>query len=120
MDLAKITRLARHRYHQVIADSNIEGVVVPIACYIDEDSYHKICDDALSFFEHWAFLAIFGEMAAKRGAVIVFVPLNPEDYFAWCEKYKFINNPQSRAKYVSQLLSGTIDGISSQIDDNFE
>lgn len=117
MDFAKITRLARKRYHQIIGDNDIKGIIVPIACYIDEKYYRAICDDELTFFEHWATLALFGEMAAKRGAIIVFVPIVPGDLFRWCKKNKFENTPQTRARYVNWLMTGTIKGPSGQIDD---
>lgn len=117
MDLAKITRLARKRYHQVIGDSRIEGVIIPVACYVSEEFYRAVCDDELTFFEHWTLLALFGEMAAKRGAIIVFMPVVPDDYFAWCKKFRFENSPQARARYINWLMSGKMDGPGMQIDD---
>lgn len=117
MDLAKITRLARKRYHQVIGDSNIEGIAVPIACYLDEKCYRAVCDDELNFFEHWALLAIFGEMATKRGAIIIYVPIVPTDYFKWLKKLKFENTPQNRARYANWLMTGILNGPGGQIDD---
>lgn len=118
MDFAKITRLARRRHHQTIGGGDIKGVVAPITCYLDERSYRQVCDDELTFFEHWALLSIFGEMAAKRGALIVFVPIVPADYFKWLKKNKFNNRPEYRARYVNWLMSGELDGPSGQIDDN--
>jgi hypothetical protein len=117
MDLAKITRLARKRYHQTIEESNIKDIVVPIACYCDERFYRQVCDDELTFFEHLVTLALFGEMAAKRGAIVVFVPIVPGDYFTWLKKFEFKNAPQTRARYVNWLMSGIIEGPGGQIDD---
>jgi hypothetical protein len=117
MNLAKITRLARKRYHQVIGENDIKGLVVPIASYCDERCYRQVCDGELTFFEHWATLSLLGEMAYKHGAIIVFVPIVPEDYFVWLEKFKLENSPQARARYVNWLMSGKIDGPGGQIDE---
>jgi hypothetical protein len=117
MDLAKITRLARKRFHQVVGNSNLKNVPCPIACYIDETCYQAVCDDELAFFEHWALLALFGEMIAKHGAIVIFVPIVPADYFRWLKKLNFENTPQSRARYVNWLMSGTIEGPGGQIDE---
>jgi hypothetical protein len=117
MNLAKITRLARRRYRQVVGDGDIRGAIVPIACYLDEKSYRQVCDDDATFFEHWAIIALFGEMAAKRGAFICYMPIVPEDYFDWCEKNKLQNSTGTRARYAQYLATGIIDGITFQQDD---
>jgi len=119
MNLAKITRLARHRYHQTIGDSVSFPDIVPMACYLCEQHYKQVCEDELTFYEHWALLALFGEMCKNKPFKIIFVPILPEDYFLWLEKNGFQNSPQIRSRYVTAIPSGTNDGLSSQIDDKF-
>src|SRR4030042_2787882 len=115
MDLAKITRLARKRYRQIIGDSVSFPDLIPMACYLCEDDYKRICEDELSFYEHWALLALFGEMCSGRPFKIIFVPLISENYFLWLKKNGFQNNPQMRARYANYIISGTIDGFGSQM-----
>jgi hypothetical protein len=117
LDFAKITRLARKRYRQTIGGSELLPDLVPIACYICEGDYNKICEDELTFYEHWALLALFGEMCGKGGVNIIFCPIIPEDYFLWLEQNGLKNNYGSRARYANFMVTGTANGYGVQEDD---
>jgi hypothetical protein len=116
MDLAKLTKIARIRYRQVVYENDIRGVLVPISCYLCDRDYKQVCDDSITFFEHWTMMGIFAEMVAKKGGQILFVPIEPADYFKWMEENGLKNNSGSRSRYVTFIITGKTDGIFYQKD----
>jgi hypothetical protein len=121
MNLAKITRLARQRYRQIFG-GNAPPVAkdVPLICYLAESDYRQVVGDTeladLTFFEHWATLALLGEMFKKGGVRVIFTPLFPDDYFRWLKKNRFENSPQSRSRYAIWLTTGRLNELSFQRD----
>ncbi len=108
MNLAKLTKMARERFHAIKAEHPLDGVLVPLTCYITPIDYIEAAADAelLSWLEHMVLNCLFAEMAERAGAMVVLVPIFSHDYHIWRRRHKLENTTTARAKYAAQVALG--------------
>jgi hypothetical protein len=85
----------------------LDGVIVPIPAYTDEAAltFLKPEEPEITMASQRIINRAFAREVRKRGARVVFVPVDASDYFGWLGQFGSTDSPAMRAQYLLWIIA---------------